>query len=346
MTPLIYVLHSGNLYGTEQMALATVVGLKDRYAPLLLAPPGPVHAAAQALGLKAGVFTSPLDLLRQMAPAFRQYKHLKLVATGVSQSLVGHALAVLFGRRVTHLHIVHGGTDERLSYGRKALLSHFPVELVAVSQFVKQRLVAHGCVPDHVHIIENFQTQPALAVRPAFTSAGVRRIAVISRTDPIKRVGMIFDALSRYPYLRNLHIEVFGAGSEYETLKARAQPFPDVVLHGFVPQAAERLAQFDLLLHTCAEEPFGLAILEAMAAHVPVLAPNAGGAGSLIEPGVTGFQFPANDAHGLARVLGELQETGPDRLNGVVQAAAEALKHRFSPERGLADYLRLLEGSR
>ena len=42
MNPLIYALHSGNLYGTERMALATLAGLSgDEFAPWLIAPPGP-----------------------------------------------------------------------------------------------------------------------------------------------------------------------------------------------------------------------------------------------------------------------------------------------------------------
>jgi glycosyltransferase involved in cell wall biosynthesis len=343
LLPLIYILHSGNLYGTEQMALATVQGLRHQFHPVLLAPPGPVHAVAQQMGLSIHEFSSPLELAKQVLPVFRSHQEVKVIATGVSQSLVAHMLGNVFGTRMTHLHIVHGGTDERLSYGRKALLKHLPVELVAVSAFVKQRLVAHGCLPERVHVIENFQTHPASAVRPAFRAPGIHRVAVISRTDPIKRVGMVLEALARYPHLQSLHIEVFGAGSDFDLLKAQSREFSNLTLHGFVPNASHLLSQFDLLLHTCAEEPFGLAILEAMAAHVPVLAPNAGGAGSLIDNEITGFLFPANDSHGLARVLARLQSESADTLNRVVDAAASTLKTRFSPERGLKQYLALLE---
>ena len=41
---------------------------------------------------------------------------------------------------------------------------------------------------------------------------------------------------------------------------------------------AAAIADADLLVHLCPVEPFGLAILEAMAAAVPVLVPNSGGA--------------------------------------------------------------------
>lgn len=341
--PLIYVLHSGNLYGTEQMALATVQGLRDTFEPVLFAPPGPVHPAAKSLGIQTHEFNSPLKLAKKALPVFKNFSEIKLITTGVSQSLVVYMLGQFYGRSMTHLHIVHGGTDERLSYGRKALLKHLPVELVAVSEFVKNRLVAHGCLAERVHTIENFQTQPATAIRPVFDLPGVRRIAVISRADPIKRVAMIFDAMERYPHLRSLDVEIFGAGSDFEQLKARSANMPNITMHGFVPNASDKLPDFDLLLHTCAEEPFGLAILEAMASHVPVLAPNAGGAGSLIENGITGFQFPANDTHGLARVLRQLQDTPAQTLNRIVNAASLTLSHRFSPQRGLAQYLTLLE---
>ena len=36
--PLIYALHSGNLYGTERMALSTAAGLLDRFTPLIMRP--------------------------------------------------------------------------------------------------------------------------------------------------------------------------------------------------------------------------------------------------------------------------------------------------------------------
>jgi hypothetical protein len=134
MTPLIYVLHSGNLYGTEQMALATLDGLRAEYSPLLFAPDGPVHGAAASMNIPATRFASPSGLFRTLLPHFSRHRRLAYVATGVGQSLIGHGLGRAFGRPMRHLHIVHGGTDERLSYGRKALLARLPVELATVAR--------------------------------------------------------------------------------------------------------------------------------------------------------------------------------------------------------------------
>jgi glycosyltransferase involved in cell wall biosynthesis len=343
MFPILYVLHSGNLYGTEQMALTTLAGLDPQRQSLLLAPPGPVHEAAQRMGLRCAVFSSPQELLKKMWPFFRQHQALSLIATGVSQSLIGHGLATLLGRRVRHLHIVHGGTDERLSYGRKSLLASLPIEWVAVSAFVKERLLAHGCPAQRVHVIENFLPPTQLPQRGPFERDGVRRVAVISRTDPIKRVRMLLTALERFPALHGTHFSIFGQGMEFEELKRGFASFPNVSLHGFVPQASWQLHRFDLLLHTCAEEPFGLALLEAMAARVPVLAPNAGGAASLIEHGVSGWHFPANDAVAMGQALLRLHDLPAAQLQALTDAATAQLHTRFSPQRGWQQYRDLLE---
>ena len=49
MTPLLYSLHSGNLYGTERMALATALGLRDEFETTFVAPEGPFHAEASRI---------------------------------------------------------------------------------------------------------------------------------------------------------------------------------------------------------------------------------------------------------------------------------------------------------
>ncbi len=154
--PLLYVLHSGNLYGTERMALATAEGLADQFDCVIVSPPGPVEKEALRLGFGTLSFSSPLQLLKVLRPFFASYPAMGVIATGVSQSLAVIGLNKLYNRRVSHLHVVHGGTDERLSYGRKRLLPRSEATLVAVSAFVKQRLIANGSAEESIRIIEKF----------------------------------------------------------------------------------------------------------------------------------------------------------------------------------------------
>ncbi len=347
-TRLLYVLHSGNLYGTERMALVTLHDLHNELTPLLFAPHGPVHAEAQRLGIESHVFTSSKDLLKQLPKYLANSQRIAVCATGVSHSLIFLLLNLRYRLKNVHLHLVHGGTDERLSYGRKKLLNYLPITLVAVSSFVRDRLLAHGVRDKQIQVLENFlpdeQINTALQ-RPRFTQDGIRNIIVVSRVDPIKRLDVLLDALDLEPALATLEFRILGTGWDLDNFRARVQDkHPNVNFVGFSEHVAEELAASDVLLHCCPVEPFGLAILEAMAAKVPVLLPNAGGAGSLIpeadltDTAVAGLHFQANDPQDLAKQLVRLQTATAAQLNTIADNAQQRLWQHYSSHARLQDY--------
>ena len=347
-TSLVYALHSGQLYGTERMALATALGVSDEYAPSIFAPSGAALAEARLLGFEARAFASPAEFARELRPYFARARSIAFVATGVVHSLACVAWQALYRRRIVHLHVVHGGTDERDSYSRKRLLSRLGVRFVAVSPYVKERLVAHGVAPARISVIENFLPVSRTVHAPRrgpFVGRGVRRVLVVSRVDPIKRVDLLLDALDLEPALADLEFRVLGEGWDLDALRRRAAAAnPNVSFVGFSSAVAEELAATDLLLHLCPVEPFGLAILEAMVADVPVLVAEGGGAGALIEEGVSGFHFPSDDASALARRLLELRVMPDARLNAAVAGGRRSLAGRFSATARTQDYRRLLHG--
>ena len=339
--PMIYVLHSGQMFGTERMALATLQALGLQGGGIVVAPPGPVHAAAQALGLQTAVAAGAGQTLRTLARLLWQHRQAAVLATGVGQSLMVAGLQMLLGARGAHLHVVHGGTDERLSYGRKRLLAPLRLRFVAVSSFVKDRLVAHGVPAGRIDVVHNFLHGEPPARRGPFTQDGVRRVVMLSRLDRIKRVGLLFDALGKVPGLARLQFDLYGSGEQAEELAERARAFPNVRLHGFKADAAAALAQADLLLHTCPEEPFGLVMLEAFAAGVPVLVPNAGGAAGIVQEGVSGWHFTANNGVLLGRALLALADMPASQLNAMAAGGRAALTERFEPSQQAHLYARL-----
>jgi glycosyltransferase involved in cell wall biosynthesis len=344
--PLLYMLHSGNLYGTERMALATAAGLADEFEPVIFAPPGVALAEAARMGFEAHSFASGRELGSLIRPKFAQSRGLAIIATGVVHSLSAIALNSVYRRSMAHLHVVHGGTDERLSYGRKRWLNRSKARLVAVSAFVKERLLANGAAADKIDVIENFLPQSRSAgcsKREPYSRSGIRRALVISRVDPIKRIDLLLDAMKRQPALAKIDVRILGTGWELEALRTRAAlSHPNVTFVGFVSDVERELAQTDLLIHLCATEPFGLAILEAMAAGVPVLVPDKGGAGSLVEDGVSGLRFVADDAGALADKLLAVNAMCPCELNHIVANATALLNTRFSPRGRVDDYRSLL----
>ena len=108
-----------------------------------------------------------------------------------------------------------------------------------------------------------------------------------------------------------------------------------------VDHAAAALARADLLLHTCPEEPFGLVLLEAFAAGVPVLVPNSGGAGDIVHEGVNGWRFSANNAVALGQRLQVLATMPAPQLNAMAAGGHASLLQTFAPAHQVALYAEL-----
>jgi glycosyltransferase involved in cell wall biosynthesis len=240
--------------------------------------------------------------------------------------------------------MVHGGAGELKDYARKKVLNPFNVTLVGVSDYVKDKLIQYGVRPDRISVVHNFLLPNQIAEAPKrdrFTTS-VRRALVVSRAVQLKRLDLIFEAIDQDSSLANLPIEIIGDGPDLATLSSRAVAgYPNVTFLGFRSDVPEKYADADLLLHTCPTEPFGLVILEAMAARIPVLVPDQGGAASLVQDGITGFTYRANDPVNLAQKLAELHSADPLLLNRVVENAANQLGTRFSAHEAKQQYRRL-----
>ncbi len=328
------------------MALATLVEMSNTCSPVLLAPPGPIHAEAPLYGVNSLSFASECEFAALLRSVLARHRRFAFIATGVVHSLILLAWNLLYRRDVAHLHLVHGGSEETQSYGRKRWLKRADVVFVAVSNFVKARLIAHGVPAHRIEVIENFLPTPQVLAakrRAPFTRSGIERVLMISRLDPLKRVDLLLDAIDLAPDLRSLSFRILGTGWDAERLQVRAaRHHPNVTFVGFTRKVEEELVASDLLVHCCPVEPFGLAIVEAFAAGVPVLAPDSGGAAALIQEGVSGFHFHANDALSLAERLRVLRTLSAERLNEVVRGGVDALATRFSANERIADYQRVI----
>lgn len=346
MKPLLYSLHSGNLYGTERMALATAAGLRDEFETTFVAPAGPVHAECSRLGFRSILFESTSRYLRDIRPVFAGNTEVAAIGTRVLHTLGCEFWSRIYRVKCANIQVVHGGASEHLSYGRKKWLDRLDAKQVAVSNYVRERMIAHGASARSVTVIENFLTPERVGeARRSLPPGkeGVRKVAIVSRLDPIKRIDLLLDALDLDPSLRTLEFSIYGTGSDEQLLRSRAlAKHPNVRFLGFRKDLPRQVAEADLLLHLCPEEPFGLAILEAMAAEVPVLVPDAGGAGAIVEPERNGFHFHANDAWSLAHKLHEIRQTSADVLKGVVCEGLRSLRTRFSAECGVTQYRNLI----
>jgi glycosyltransferase involved in cell wall biosynthesis len=114
-----------------------------------------------------------------------------------------------------------------------------------------------------------------------------------------------------------------------------------VLFPGHRDDVARLLAAADLFVLPSRYEGFGLAVLEALAAGVPVIASRVGGVPEIIRDGIDGRLVPGGDAGALAEAIAGLfaDAAARDRLGQAGQRRAQA----FSREKMLAMYYQLYE---
>ncbi|MDX6413028.1 MAG: hypothetical protein QOH23_438 [Gaiellaceae bacterium] len=161
---------------------------------------------------------------------------------------------------------------------------------------------------------------------PAEVDPGERVLLAVSRLEPQKGVDVAIRAL---PEIRRRHPEtvlvVLGEGPQRVELTALARELDvPVLLPGRVPDVAAWLGRADLLVHPARWEGFGLALLEAMLASLPVVATNVSSIPEIVADGETGLLVAPDDAPALAaavsRVLDDPKDYGE---RGRARALAE-----------------------
>jgi glycosyltransferase involved in cell wall biosynthesis len=143
---------------------------------------------------------------------------------------------------------------------------------------------------------------------------------------------------------------LFGSDEEdYErSLRGRAESLGiagRVEFRGFRADTEAELARLDVLVHASVlDEPFGLAVVEGMAAGLPVVAAAGGGPAEVVTDGVDGLLYPAGDADALAARLRTL--AGDATLRRALGNAARSRAAAFAPEVAAARMLEIYESLR
>jgi glycosyltransferase involved in cell wall biosynthesis len=140
-------------------------------------------------------------------------------------------------------------------------------------------------------------------------------------------------ALARPVLPENSQLVILGKGRLERELKALALELgigSQVLFLGQVPEARRYFKAFDVFALSSDHEPFGMVLLEAMAAGVPLLATAAGGAKEVVE-GV-GILFPLGDDQHLAQGLAHLATLDVQQREACARLMLERLRERFSDQ--------------
>lgn len=105
-----------------------------------------------------------------------------------------------------------------------------------------------------------------------------------------------------------------------------------VQLTGWTDEVASLLATLDLFVSPARSEPFGLSIVEAMAAGVPVIATASEGAREIIDADDSGRLVPIGDVEALAKAINELLNDTNERVR-LARNARAVVHSKFTLQR-------------
>ncbi len=173
-------------------------------------------------------------------------------------------------------------------------------------------------------------------------------IGAMGRLHEVKRFGLLIDAAGR---LRDAGVEftlrIAGEGPERAALEAQVANLDlgdRVAFDGWIDDPQAFLSGVDLFAMTSRYESFGLVLVEAMAAGVPVVSADIDGPGTVLDGGRYGMLFRSGDAGSLADAVTAVFSD----WNGALRRARKAQGHALATygfeagQRRLADALRQL----
>lgn len=130
-------------------------------------------------------------------------------------------------------------------------------------------------------------------------------------------------------------LDIFGVGPLRDDLLRQVHSLEldeQVRFRGFRTDVRDLLPGYRVCAHASYSESSSLAIIEAMAAGLPIVAGNIGPIGELFDDGVEGRYWPLDDAVQAAAVLRDLLACEPQRLKAAT-CATERFRRDFDAER-------------
>lgn len=211
---------------------------------------------------------------------------------------------------------------------------------VSVGQVAQGRC---GIEAGKIQVIANAVNVGAFAgVAPVSMERRPLEVGFIGRLDPVKRIGDVMEAVRILGNDARLH--VFGTGELAGALEREAQS-PGlrgrVVFHGEVTGPQVALGQIAVLVLASEAEGFGLVLIEAMAAGVPVVATDVPGIRDVVEHEKNGLLVAVRSPEAIARAIRRLAGDGELRAR-LVEGGRQSVRKTFGWQGVLRAYRELL----
>ncbi len=367
MIRVLHLRNSDRLGGPERLILDQVALASPALEPTIasFARPGVRHPFLDAAA-EAGLRTLRIeqrhsydpralgDLRRALATALRSPRPDVLVGHDYKANL--YLALAASGSGLPRAAVVHGYTAEDTkvrffeAVDRRVLRTADAV--VAVSPATADALAGGGIPRDRLHVVENGVAVDRVAGEARAARAAVRAawgvaegdvvVLALGRLSPEKGHAVLLDAFAQARRDRPGRevLVLVGDGPSRVGLEVEASRLVslgllragDVRFEGWRADPWACLGAADLLALPSLREGLPLALLEAMAAGVPVVATRVGGVPEALDDGRCGILVPPGDAAALSRGISEAL-SDPARRRTLAAAALARVRASYSSER-------------
>lgn len=370
---VLHFLESGGLYGAESVVLnlsREMLKTAD-YTPVLgciVQRAGEAVALvdkARDYGIEAHCIVInnkrfPLDILL-FNFHLRRLRIDLIHSHGYKASIVGFTARVLLQIPILPTcHLWFWSKDSplkfRLMTGLEIFLYRYFKAITVVSQPIKQILVEHGVSAERIHIIKNGinlddfvplgEDKKARLRNELCIEAGTHVIITLGRlTEQKAHIDIIRAAWIMKNQGRRFVALIVGDGKLREELARQIREYgveAEVMLLGFRDDARALLQISDVFLLPSLDEGLPIAMLEAMASRVPVIATSVGDVPELLDGGRVGTLINKNDANSIVDSI-TLVLGNEEYRSAHIHHAYEILAKYYSSSSMFKSYLLLYE---
>jgi glycosyltransferase involved in cell wall biosynthesis len=262
------------------------------------------------------------------------------------------ALARMWRPSLKILFTEHGRLSDAPPSAKRKLanwvFARLPHRVFAVSENLKQHIVAEGFPTDRVGVVYNGIDIGALpdeeCRRRARAALGIPdetfAVATVARLDPVKDLDVLIRAVASLARRRSAVLLVVGDGTErghLQDLAAELGAADFIRFLGHRDDVPDVLAGCDAFANSSISEGISLTILEAMAVGLPVAATRVGGTPEILDERC-GRLVPARDPERLAEALSELASQPAVRAQ-LGLAGRERVEQHFTLQRMIREYM-------
>ncbi|HSR63933.1 MAG TPA: glycosyltransferase [Gammaproteobacteria bacterium] len=223
-----------------------------------------------------------------------------------------------FGPAVVHAHLARGACMAGRACARLGIplvaKTHNYVDLkyyrhvdcfIATTHSQEQYLVRQGIAPERIRIIPNFSSQPP-AEKVKTSRKEPMQFVTYGRLVRKKGFHILLESFRRYlDQGYRAYLVIGGDGPESETLREQCRALqlePFVTFSGWVTDIEDFMKHADVFVLPSLDEPFGIAVLEAMALGVPIIATTTDGPREILDT-QTAFLVSPGDVELLASAM-------------------------------------------